>query len=178
MYILSWVTSFSKEVFVALQIHWYSTVLPLKIRFLYHYFRFITVSACISISITVIVNRFDLFQLTDISFNWNNTGWPMLWRIEDFIWRFSMSPLAIRPSLRPCKPHPTLKPHFLPFSFPQSFPTIFAPKPHIYTLSLPPSTASYPSLHPSLISLIPSSPPLLKTMQLGLFCKLLKGVPL
>ena len=35
----------------------------------------ITVLACISVSITVIVNGFDLFQLTDISVsvNWNNT---------------------------------------------------------------------------------------------------------
>ena len=44
----------------------------------YHYFRFrfITVLACISVSITVIVNGFDLFQLTDISVsvNWNNTA--------------------------------------------------------------------------------------------------------
>ena len=38
---------------------------------------YITVLACISVSITVIVNRFDLFQLTDfsvsVSVNWNNT---------------------------------------------------------------------------------------------------------
>ena len=33
----------------------------------YFRFRFITVLACISVSITVIVNGFDLFQLTDIS---------------------------------------------------------------------------------------------------------------
>ena len=61
-----------------LQFYWSSEVFPLTIHFRYHYFRirFITVLACISVSITVIVNGFDLFQLTDISVsvNWNNTG--------------------------------------------------------------------------------------------------------
>ena len=41
------------------------------IRFRYHYFSFITVLASISVSITVIVNGFVLFQLTNISVNWN-----------------------------------------------------------------------------------------------------------
>ena len=44
----------------------------------YHYFCFIAVLACISISNTIVVNGFDLFQLTDIYVfvNWNNVHCP------------------------------------------------------------------------------------------------------